>query len=437
MSRLFKSFSQVEVSTTREYGGTGLGLAISKSLSEMMGGSMWVVSGSGIAGSPPENWEEIQKISQSMIEPLSSNSHGQPPMTGSSFYFTIMAEEIPSSSVLQIIPDSENYLTNKRVLIVNDNSTSLKILTVASQSWGMMVETANSGGQGLSLLQTRDPFELVIVDMQMPEMDGMGMTSEIRLLPNYAEVPLVMMIPLGTKVQDREEFAAFLHKPIKKSQLFNVLSGIFGRQPPEAHFLEPLVNSLNHPPIQLVPLNILLAEDHLVNQKVALQMLERIGYQADLANNGLEAIAALHQKTYDVVLMDVQMPEMNGLEAAAKIREDVQAGNLSYKPRIIAMTANATIGDREACLAAGMDDYISKPIRAIELSQALSLCQSLDPTVEKISTNSPGASLPALISSTASADKPAQTKYNTPPLLDANILNSLREIDSLEELNFI
>ena len=435
MSRLFKSFSQVNVSTTREYGGTGLGLAISKSLSEMMGGNMWVVSGSGLAGSPPENWEEIKKRSQSLLEPLSSNSKKtQKSINGSSFYFSIMAEEIPSCSILQIPPGSENYLANKRVLIVDNNSTNLKILSGTSQSWGMTIETATSGTKGLSMLQSSEAFDLVILDMQMPEIDGMDMASQIRLLPNYAEVPLVMMIPLGTKVKERDEFAAFLNKPIKKSQLFNVLSAIFGRQRPETSFVEPVVNSVNPPQLQLVPLNILLAEDHPVNQKVALQMLQRIGYQADIANNGLEAIAALHQKTYDVVLMDVQMPEMNGLEAAEKIREEVKVGKLAYKPRIIAMTANAMIGDREACLAAGMDDYISKPIRTIELSQALSLCKSLDPTVEKIGTNSPGASLPALISSTASPKKPAQNQDTIPPVLDANILNSFREIDSLEEV---
>lgn len=228
--------------------------------------------------------------------------------------------------------------------------------------------------------------------------------------------------------------------------MFNVVSRIFDGQPLESISEEPPINLANRSLSQVMPLKILLAEDHLVNQKVALQMLERMGHQTDIATNGLEAIAAPEQKTYDVVLMDVQMPEMNGLEAAQKIQEASSSGQLAYRPRIIAMTANAMSGDREACLAAGMDDYISKPIRMIELSQALSVCQPLDPTQRSIQTNQPDSSSLTSFNAPRSQALPQALPQDSPQfnipvwqqnpesLLDANILNSLREIDFLEEV---
>ncbi len=434
MSRLFKSFSQVDASITRQYGGTGLGLAISKSLTQMMGGTIWVTSGGASGGTPPEDWQQLLSQNQSLIDTFLGNDANQ---LGCTFGFTIVAEEVPGSPGRLVPPEAENYLSNKRLLIVDDNLTILKILSRETQLWGMKVETATSGAEAISLLTSQPPFDLVILDLHMPEKDGFTLSAEIRELPNYATVPLVMMIPLGTKLNNRDQFTACLNKPIKKSSMFNVVSRIFGGQPLESIPEEPPINLANRSLIQVVPLKILLAEDHKVNQKVALQMLERMGHQTDIANNGLEAIAALEQKTYDVVLMDVQMPEMDGLEAARKIREAFEAGTITYKPRIIAMTANAMSGDREACLAAGMDDYISKPIRISELSQALSVCQPLAPNQQTIQTthqDQPPPSPPTFISISEPPQEPQQDLQNSESLLDANILNSLREIEALEEV---
>jgi PAS domain S-box-containing protein len=437
ISRLFKSFSQADAATSRQYGGTGLGLAISNSLTLMMGGTMWVTSGGALAGTPPQNWEQLPNGSQSFIDTFLPKNDASSLNVGATFGFTIVAPEISTSSLLLISPGEENYLTNKRVLIVDDNPTILKILSRETQSWGMKVATATSSAEALSLLPNQAPFDLVILDMQMPEMDGIALSAEIRALDNYATVPLLMMIPLGTKLNHRDQFTAYLNKPIKKSLMFNVVSGIFGKQTLTSQSVEPEINLGNSSPTQAVTLRILLAEDHPVNQKVALQMLERMGHQTDIATNGLEAIALIQQKTYDVVLMDVQMPEMNGLEAAQKIREASSSGQLAYRPRIIAMTANAMSGDREACLAAGMDDYISKPIRMIELSQALSVCQPLDPTQQTIQTTHRDPSPPSPPTFTSIPEppqEPQQDSHNSESLLDANILNSLREIDALEEV---
>jgi CheY-like chemotaxis protein len=437
ISRLFKSFSQADAATSRQYGGTGLGLAISNSLTLMMGGTMWVTSGGAIAGTPPQNWEQLPTGSQSFINTFLPKNDVPSLNVGATFGFTILAPAITNASLLFPPPEAENYLTNKRVLIVDDNPTILKILSRETQSWGMKVATATSSAEALSLLPNQAHFDLVILDMQIPDMDAIALSAEIRALDNYATVPFLMMIPLGTKLNHRDQFTAYLNKPIKKSLMFNVVSGIFGKQTLNSRSVEPEINLGNPPPTQVVTLRILLAEDHLVNQKVALQMLERIGHQTDIATNGLEAIALIQQKTYDVVLMDVQMPEMNGLEAAQKIREASSSGQLAYRPRIIAMTANAMSGDREACLAAGMDDYISKPIRMIELNQALSVCQPLDPNQQTIQTTHQDPSPPCpptFISISEPPQEAQQDSHNSESLLDANILNSLREIDALEEV---
>ncbi len=434
ISRLFKPFSQADAATSRQYGGTGLGLAISNSLTLMMGGTMWVTSGGALAGTPPQNWEQLPTSCQSFIDTFLPKNDVPYLNAGATFGFTILAPEITNSSLLLPPPEAENYLNNKRVLIVDDNPTILKILSRETKSWGMKVATATSSAEALSLLRNQAPFDLVMLDMLMPEMDGIALSAEIRALDNYATVPLLMMVPLGTKLNHPDQFTAYLSKPIKKSLMFNVVSEIFGMKP-GSRSVETEINLGKSSPSQTIPLKILLAEDHLVNQKVALQMLERMGHQTDIASNGLEAIALIQQKTYDVVLMDVQMPEMNGLEAAQKIREAYSSGQLAYRPRIIAMTANAMSGDREACLAAGMDDYISKPIRMSELSQALSVCQPLDPTQQTIQTTHGDPSRPPTFTSIPEPpQEPQQDSHNSESLLDANILNSLREIDALEEV---
>ena len=341
MERLFKSFSQVDSSITRRYGGTGLGLTISKRLSEMMGGRMWFESQLG---------------------------------QGSNFHFTILVKSVPGSLPVDQ-PYSQPQLATKRLLIVDDNSTNRNILTLQGQSWGMLTCAAESGVEALESLRQEEPFDIAILDMQMPEMDGLTLAAEIRKLPNCLLLPLVMLTSLGKQeigIADNVNFAAFLNKPVKQSQLYNVLIQIFGGQPTKAKLNHPKPPQIDPHISERLPLRILIAEDHVVNQKLALFMLKNMGYRAEVAGNGLEVLEALRRQSYDVVLMDVQMPEMDGLTATRLICQEWLPGE---RPRIIAMTANAMQEDRQACLDAGMDDYVRKPIRVEELVQALEKCQ--------------------------------------------------------------
>jgi len=342
MDRLFQSFSQVDSSTTRQYGGTGLGLAISKRLSELMGGTMWV-----------ESKEEV----------------------GSTFHFTIV---VTSASVVKELhlQGQEPQLAGKRLLIVDDNETNRRILTLQARSWGMIPEAVESGAGALEVLRSGKVYDLAILDMQMPEMDGAELSMAIRRLREGRKLPLVMLTSVATSNRQLKEqygdldFAAYLSKPVKPSQLFNAIVSFLGEQKarpmPEAGR-----QKVDAELARLHPLRILLAEDNVINQKVALRVLERFGYRADVAGNGVEAIAALRRQHYDIVFMDVQMPEMDGLEATRRICAEWSNGN---RPRIIAMTANATKGDREECLAAGMDGYISKPVHIDELKAVLEQC---------------------------------------------------------------
>jgi signal transduction histidine kinase/DNA-binding response OmpR family regulator len=336
LARLFRSFSQVDASTTRQYGGTGLGLAISKRLSELMGGTMWVESEVG---------------------------------QGSVFSFTLRTQSAPPA------PRRHWHLTPaqlqaRRVLIVDDNATNRQILTLQTASWGMSSVAVASGAEALQLLQHGETFDLALLDYHMPEMDGVELAQEIR--KQAAKLPLVMLssgLLMNKPVSETHGvlFAKFLAKPIKPSQLFDRLLEVFD----EGYSAQQRAEKVSLATIRLgerVPLRLLLAEDNLVNQKVALRLLEKLGYRADVAANGLEAVAAVKRQRYDIVLMDVHMPELDGLAATQQI---CQTWSRAERPVIIAMTANAMQGDREECLAAGMDDYISKPVKIEELEAAL------------------------------------------------------------------
>jgi signal transduction histidine kinase/DNA-binding response OmpR family regulator/HPt (histidine-containing phosphotransfer) domain-containing protein/PAS domain-containing protein len=356
MDRLFRSFSQVDASTTRRYGGTGLGLAISKRLSELMGGTMWAESELGM---------------------------------GSTFHFTIraMAAPAPARAYLE---DVQPALEGKRVLIVDDNETNRRILCRQAELWQMLHKATASPIEALEWIRQNGSFDVAILDMQMPVMDGLTLAREIRKLESIkstpgsssvARLPLVMLTSLGRREagEDADEFAAFLTKPIKPSPLFDALVGIFTGQPTRVFVREDKDQSqFNAQMGEQCPLRILLAEDNATNQKLALRILGRMGYEADVAANGVEALEALRRQLYDVVLMDVQMPEMDGLETTRHIRREFTA---ERQPRVIAMTANAMQGDREMALAAGMDGYVSKPIRIEELVEALSKSRPLE-TVE-------------------------------------------------------
>ncbi|WP_009632310.1 hybrid sensor histidine kinase/response regulator [Synechocystis sp. PCC 7509] len=335
--RLFKSFSQVDSSTTRQYGGTGLGLAIGKQLSEKMGGQMWCESQANC---------------------------------GSTFYFTIIAPAAANSQIL--VEQDELQLQGKKVLIVDDNGTNRQILILQTQFWGMMPQAVESGNEALKLLQ-KQSFDLAILDMQMPHMDGLTLAIKIHEYLPTKNLPLVLLTSIDKgqiekQARTNANFAAVISKPIKQIHLCNVLNQILNNK--SVILTTPTLPRQKTTPIVALPLSILLAEDNIVNQKVALHLLQQLGYAADVAKDGLEVLAALNHQHYDVILMDVQMPKMDGLAATRQI-----IASHRVRPRIIAMTANAMQGDREECLNAGMDDYLSKPIRLDQLAAALSKCQ--------------------------------------------------------------
>jgi len=338
MSRLFQSFSQADSSTTRKYGGTGLGLAISRRLSELMGGRMWAQS------------EGVGK--------------------GSTFFFTIVVpvSELPPTRQRDFV-GVQPALEGKRVLVIDDNATNRRVLGLQTGKWGMVARTTESPGEALRWLDAHERFDVAIVDMHMPEMDGVALAREIR--ERAATLPLVLFSSLGRREAGDGDglFTAHLTKPIRQSQLYDTLVGLFAQEAPKAAPAPATGSKIDPQMAGRHPLRILLAEDNVVNQKLALRILQQMGYRADVASNGIEAVESVGRQVYDVVLMDVQMPEMDGLDAARQI---CARWGAHERPRIVAMTANAMQGDRDMCIAAGMDDYLTKPIRVERLVEALS-----------------------------------------------------------------
>ena len=355
LSRLFLPFSQVDSSVTRKYGGTGLGLVICKQLVELMGGDIWVESTVG---------------------------------KGTTFFFTIEVAQADASLCGGSL-DSHDELVNKTVLIVDDNLTNQEILASQVNAWGMRSLVASSGAEALSLLQQKTEVDIAILDMQMPELDGLSLAQRIHQIPVWQSLPLVMLTSIGKHGVDVSQleihFSAFLSKPAKQSILFNTLMEVLSQEPTRVRYQEPTSSEIDHHLAERIPLKILLAEDNAVNQKLALTLFQRMGYRADVVADGLEAIDALKRQTYDVVFMDVHMPEMDGLAATKQICQRWQ----EKRPRIVAMTANAMQGDRERCLQAGMDDYVSKPIRLGDLVQALERC--VTSTENESATDNPRA----------------------------------------------
>lgn len=329
MDRLFQSFSQVDSSTTRNYGGTGLGLAISKRLVELMGGKIRVKS---------------------------------EPDKGSTFYFTVM---VTASSFKEPPAIKDQVLMGKSVLIVDDNENVRWMLKESARSWGMDVVAVASGQEALNMFKSGKTSSIVFLDAVMPEIDCMAFARELKDIGG-SDTSVVLLNPLGCRTPCDPSILGGLTKPIKPLQLrkflVDLISPASSALAAKAQNIQPSIETIGY------NLRILLAEDNAVNQKVALSMLRRLGYKADVAANGLEALQALERQSYDVVLMDVQMPEMDGLEATRRVRK---LGPTAKQPWIIAMTAFAMEGDKEECFNVGMNEYISKPIRMEELQEAL------------------------------------------------------------------
>jgi GAF domain-containing protein/CheY-like chemotaxis protein len=340
MDRLFQSFSQADASISRRYGGTGLGLAISRRLAELMDGDL-VATSDGIAG------------------------------RGSTFALTIEADATRDA----VAPEPVRLvdLAGRRVLVVDDNATNRRILMKLIQRWGMIGRESGSPREALGWIVGGERFDLAVLDLHMPELDGVALATALRATEAGATTSVVVLSSLGTHERDNEAVAAFLIKPVKPSALYDALATALAGQP-TAVPVRSSGRGVDQGLGARHPLRILLAEDNPVNQKLALRLLDRMGYRADVAGNGLEAIAALEGAAYDVVLMDIQMPELDGLEATRRIRRRWPAEG----PRIVAMTANAMDGDREACLEAGMDDYIAKPIAPDALQATLVAARRVD-----------------------------------------------------------
>jgi signal transduction histidine kinase/CheY-like chemotaxis protein/HPt (histidine-containing phosphotransfer) domain-containing protein len=371
--RLFKVFSQVDVSTTRRYGGTGLGLAISKRLSELMGGRIWAESEPG---------------------------------KGSTFHFTIVADEVDAFE--HAAGDGKQpELAGKRVLIVDDNASNRLLLKLQTERWGMRARDTSSPAVALEWIVQGDPFDVALLDYQMPEMDGIALAREIRAVRGARSPVLMLLSSTGQSLASANAeagFAAGLSKPLRLSNLRDrLLETVGDKRDMSTGAVPPVACNVG----SRVPLRILLAEDNAINQKVALRLLERLGYGADIVGDGRQALARLDQAAYDVILMDVQMPEMDGLEASRAICARCHS---SERPRIIAMTAEAMQGDRDKCLAAGMDAYIMKPVTLDRLAAALAKCRPLAANSEAVAA-------------------PPVKRQRFPPssALDREVLNQLRE----------
>ncbi|MEI8290187.1 MAG: response regulator [Verrucomicrobiota bacterium] len=341
LTRLFRAFMQADASTSRQYGGTGLGLAISRRLVEMMGGRMWVES---------------------------------KPDAGSTFHFTVTMTASPAAQ-----PPAHSMrmprLAGLKILILDDSATCRNTLSEQSRRWGMQPKSAENAAQAMEWIRTGETFDLALIDADLPGKDGFTVAAEIQKITAAAMLPIVLMIPLGKNHENEMAKVVFAHmvsKPVKPAQLCAVLERAL--LSPRIPTRLPESPKTDLPLATRLPLRILLVDDNAINLKVAVRILQQMGYEPDTATNGGEALKALDRKPIDLIFMDVMMPEMDGLEATRQLRKRQVSGRQTcYPPQIIvvAMTAHAMQGDREKCLAAGMDDYLSKPVRPKDIREMI------------------------------------------------------------------
>jgi len=332
LNKLFKAFSQVDSSTTRKYGGTGLGLAISEKLVKLMGGEITVESEVGV---------------------------------GTTFSFTIKSKA-GQKAQRNYVYLNVNGLNGKRILVVDDNATNRDILETQLKQWKFVPVLAESGEDALQILSSDEIIDLVISDMNMPVMDGVQLAKKIKA--KHPDMPIILLSSMGNEQSKNEAhlFNSILTKPTRHQVLLKHIAGQLKEKGSVIKEIDKVKSQFSEDFARQYPLNILIAEDNVVNQKLASHILVKMGYKPDISVNGHDALSAMTIKKYDMIFMDVQMPEMDGLEATRFIRE-----NMVHQPVIIAMTANAMSEDKELCLKTGMDDYLSKPMKIADIMDVL------------------------------------------------------------------